>query len=87
MPGSGKIYSGEWQDGLLAFSMIAATGLQSYIGFKKNGIESFSGWFFGTLGFGFYIGNITGSIKSANKYNFKKNEIIRLKVKDILFDL
>jgi hypothetical protein len=83
IPGTGKIYCGQWQDGLIALIMVGTSAWQSYRGFKKNGIESGYGWVFGTLGAGFYIGNITGSVKAANKHNKVKRERIRLRVQTI----
>ncbi|MBN2613512.1 MAG: hypothetical protein JXB00_18295 [Bacteroidales bacterium] len=69
LPGSGKVYSGYWKDGLIAFVFVAANAYQSYRGFSKNGVESVYGWVFGGLATGFYIGNIYGSGKAANKRN------------------
>ncbi|MDP2423663.1 MAG: hypothetical protein U1C46_01910 [Bacteroidales bacterium] len=80
IPGSGKIYTGEWQDGLIAMAIIGTSLWQSYRGFNKNGIESSLGWIMGAVGVGFYAGNIYGSVKSANKYNSQKKNIIKLRV-------
>lgn len=69
IPGSGKIYSGFWKDGIISFVLITASAYQSYRGFDKNGISSVYGWVFGSLAAGFYIGNLYGSGKSANQHN------------------
>lgn len=69
VPGTGKIYSGYWKDGLMSLLFVGVFSFQSYRGFSKNGIESAYGWIFGGLAFGFYIGNIYGSAKAANQHN------------------
>ncbi len=62
--------SGKWlNDVVLGFLFIAGTGWQSYSRFKKSGISSAGGWIYGGLSFGFYLGNIYGSVVSARKYN------------------
>ena len=69
IPGSGKVYSGYWKDGLISFIFVIANAYQSYRGFDKNGIESAYGWIFGGFAAGFYIGNLYGSGKAADKHN------------------
>ena len=69
IPGLGKAYSGYWKDGLFSFLVIGISGWQAYRGFDKNGIKSVYGWIMGSLGAGFYIGNLYGSYKAANKKN------------------
>ena len=80
IPGSGKIYTGEWQDGLISLLFVASTAWQSYRGFEKNGVGSPYGWIMGAVSAGFYAGNIYGSVKSANKYNVVKRNNISLRV-------
>lgn len=82
-PGSGKFYTGQWQDGVISFTMVGSSVWQAYKGFKKDGVKSVYGWIFGAIGTGFYIGNITGSVKSANRYNKTKKERIRIRVQTI----
>lgn len=69
VPGSGKVYTKQWKDGLISFIFVATNVWQSYRGFNKNGIESVHGWVFGSLAAGFYGGNLYGSFKSARNYN------------------
>ena len=69
LPGSGRVYTNDWKNGLLGFLFIAGTGWQSYSRFKKSGISSVGGWIYGGLSVGFYLGNIYGSVVSAKKYN------------------
>ncbi len=83
VPGTGKIYTGDWQDGLIAMALIGTSAWQSYRGFSKDGIKSPFGWLMGTVSAGFYAGNIYGSVKSANKYNNQKKTAIKLRVQAI----
>ena len=68
-PGSGKAYSGFWGDAMMSLLFVSTNAWISYHGFKKKGVKSTSGWIFGSLSFGFYIGNIWGSAKAAKNYN------------------
>ena len=83
IPGSGKIYTGNWKDGLMAFSFVAISAWQSYRGFKKNGVTSVYGWAYGVASLSFYIGNLYGSVKAANVYNVRKREIFQENAQDI----
>ncbi len=83
IPGTGKVYSGYWKDGLIAFLFTSLSAWQAYRGFNKNGINSVYGWTYGTIAFGFYMGNIYGSIKAANKFNYHQNHKITDKVENI----
>jgi hypothetical protein len=76
IPGSGKIYTGQWKDGLLAFVFVAANGYSAYRGFSKSGVSSGYGWFFTAVGTSFYIGNIYGSARSAKVANLRKKQKI-----------
>jgi len=73
LPGSGKVYSGRWQDGLISLLFITATSFQAYRGFDRKGVKSAYGWIMSGITFGFYIGNIYGSAKSARLYNRNLN--------------
>lgn len=85
LPGSGKIYAGEWKDGLVSFVMVAVPAYQAYRGFVKKGFNSPYGWIYGSIALTFYGGNIYGSVKSANKYNKKKLQTFKNEI-DIVFD-
>ncbi|NJK95022.1 MAG: hypothetical protein HC830_14870 [Bacteroidetes bacterium] len=76
IPGAGKAYSGYWKDGLISLMFVAATGWQSYRGFDRNGSSSVSGWIWGSISTGFYLGNIYGSFKSAKRFNNRQNELL-----------
>lgn len=83
LPGSGKVYSGFWKDGLISFIFITASAYQSYRGFSKYGVKSAYGWIFGSLAAGFYIGNLYGSGKSANQHNNEFRHNIHHQVEEI----
>jgi hypothetical protein len=83
IPGSGKIYSGYWKDGLFSLLVVSVTGIQAYRGFQKNGKNSTYGWIYLTVGTGFYVGNIYGSGKAAHKRNKTLNHSIIHKIEDL----
>jgi tetratricopeptide (TPR) repeat protein len=85
IPGSGKIYSGAWKDGLVSLFFVATSAFQSYRGFDKKGIESAYGWVFGGLAAGFYVGNLFGSGKAAYKYNYNLKHNLRHKIEEIFY--
>lgn len=69
IPGTGKMYSGQWQDGLISLFIFSSTAWMAYRGFQADGTKSVRGWIFGGLAFGFYLGNIYGSHKAARIAN------------------
>lgn len=81
VPGTGKMYSKDYVNGIISLLFIGATTYQAYTRFSKNGSKSVSGWIYGGIGFGFYLGNIYGSVKSAKRYNQKINKNLYDKTK------
>jgi len=76
VPGSGKIYTNRFWDGLYSFLIIGVTSWRAYEGYKSKGFESVDFWVFGSMVSYFYLGNIYGSAISAKIYNQKiDNEI------------
>jgi len=71
LPGGGKIYTGEYGDGIVAFIATGLFAFLSYDNFKAN--HDFRGWLFAGLGTFFYAGNIYGSYASAQIYNARIN--------------
>lgn len=69
IPGSGKAYVGYWGDAIMSLTFVASNAWISYRGFDRRGVKSVTGWVFGSLTAGFYIGNIWGSGKAARTYN------------------
>ncbi|MFW6019162.1 MAG: hypothetical protein ACOCPM_01150 [Bacteroidales bacterium] len=76
IPGMGKVYSGYWKDGLVSLLFVGLSGWQAYRGFDQNGMKSAYGWIYSGISFGFYLGNLYGSGKAANKFNDKQNRKI-----------
>lgn len=85
IPGSGKIYTKDWKDGIYAFIVVSAFSLLTFNSVKNNGL-SFNSVFFGTIAFSFYSANIYGSYKSAGKYNQKINERTTIDIPSLVFD-
>lgn len=78
VPGAGKIYSGYWKDGLFSLLFFSISSLQAYRGFEKKGKESVYGWIYASAATGFYIGNLYGSFKAAQKRNKKfKHQLVK----------
>lgn len=71
IPGTGKMYTGRFQDGLYSFFVVGLTAWQAYDGFNEKGARSIKGWIYGTLGATFYLGNIYGSVVSVKIHNKK----------------
>lgn len=69
IPGSGKLYTHRFYEGMQSFFTIGIMGWQSYDGFESGGVSSFKGWVFGVIGGLFYLGNIYGSVVGAEIYN------------------
>jgi hypothetical protein len=72
VPGLGRVYTKDWKDGLLSFIFTASMGVQTYRNFNKHGFNNPRGYIYGAIGTGFYLGNIYGSVKSAQNYNLKQ---------------
>lgn len=69
IPGSGKIYTEEYSDGITAFIL---TGIFSYLAYNNLKHEhNFRGYLFTGIAAGFYFGNIYGSVASAQIFNAK----------------
>ena len=77
LPGSGKMYTGRWEDGFYSLLIIASNAYASYRYFHKQGMSSAGGWIFAGIGTGFYLGNVYGSVKAAKVFN--RNEKARIR--------
>jgi len=80
LPGTGKIYCGRYADGFFSLVLIGVTGLLAYDGFRHDGVDSVEGWFSGTLGGIFYLGNIYGSAVATQIYNRQREKDLLLRV-------
>ena len=76
IPGTGKMYTRNWKDGIISLIFVGVNTWQAYRGFNKYGNESVYGWVFAGFATTFYLGNIFGSHKSAKKYNEKLDDEI-----------
>ena len=71
VPGAGKLYCGQYGDGIYSLFLAGVTGLLAWDGFRENGIHSIRGWIFGSAFGIFYSGNIYGSTIAARVYNYQ----------------
>jgi len=71
IPGAGKIYTQNYGDGITAFLLTGLFTYLAYTNFEHD--HQARGWIFTTLGTGFYLGNIYGSVASAQIFNAKLN--------------
>ena len=69
IPGTGKMYTKNWKDGIISLILVGVNAWQAYRGFDQYGESSVYGWVFAGISTSFYLGNIFGSHKSAKKYN------------------
>jgi TM2 domain-containing membrane protein YozV len=80
IPGSGKMYVGEWGDGITALLVTSLFAFLAYDNFRAD--HTTRAWIFSGLGAFFYAGNIYGSIASAQIFNaridFEFNDGLRL---------
>lgn len=72
IPGSGKIYTEKYSDGVISFLLTGLFGFLAYDNFSAG--HNFRGWFFAGIGSFIYAGNIYGSIISANLFNREQKE-------------
>lgn len=85
LPGSGKIYAKNAKEGITSFLFVAALAYQSYRGFNKRGSKSLTGWVYGGLSLGFYLGNIYGAQQSAKNYNRRTLKLINDEVDHTIY--
>ena len=86
VPGTGKMYAGNWQDGFISMSIVGVSAWQAYRGFEKRGVSSVYGWIYAALGAAFHAGNIYGSIKEVNRYNQLQTKHIRIRVQAVFYN-
>ena len=67
IPGSGKMYVGEWGDGITSLVLTSLFAFLAYDNFKDD--HDARAWVFTGIGAFFYAGNIYGSIASAQIFN------------------
>ena len=69
IPGSGKMYVGDWGDGISGLLITGLFAFLAYDNFKAN--HTTKAWVFTGIGAFFYAGNIYGSIAAAQIFNAK----------------
>lgn len=67
IPGSGKMYVGEWGDGITALLVTGLFAFLAYDNFRAD--HTTRAWIFTGLGTFFYAGNIYGSVAAAQIFN------------------
>jgi len=70
IPGGGYLYCERYQDALIAFLLNGGLILAAYESFDKG--HNALGGLITFVGFGFYAGNIYGTVTSAHKFNRKE---------------
>jgi TM2 domain-containing membrane protein YozV len=76
VPGAGRVYCGQYGDGVYSFILVLATGLIAWDGFREDGVGSGVGWLFGSISGILYAGNIYGSAVAARVYNYNSENLI-----------
>lgn len=84
VPGAGKVYAGQWKDGLITLATVGVMGWQAQRGFAAKGTHSVYGWITGTMGFGYYLGGIYGAGRAARVQNARVHQPIKEKTLQIL---
>ena len=80
VPGTGYVYCGRYQDGLMAFLLNGALILAAIESFS-DGNEALGG-VISVVESGFYMGNIYGGINAAHKYNLQQKQAIINRLKN-----
>ncbi len=83
-PGSGKVYSKQWKDGVVSFLLTSLSGWLTYRAFKNYGSKNVYPWAMGAITAGYYSGNIYGSFQAAKKYNQRQEDELTTKARNIL---
>lgn len=80
VPGLGKVYAGDWKNGISSFVFVGSAAYGASRGFGARGINSGLGWVFTGVGTFFYLGSVYGSHKEARNYNYKQSENLKNEV-------
>jgi hypothetical protein len=82
IPGSGKVYSGNYSDAVFAVVLTGVFGYLAFTNFKAD--HKFRAWTFTGVSAFFYAGNIYGSAASAQIYNAKITFDFKTRLNDFL---
>jgi hypothetical protein len=84
IPGSGKMYNGQFGQGIMTLVTASIFGFQAFEGFRKNGLNSAPFIAFGSLFTLFHVSNIYGSVVAVRleerNFNNNQNESILLRM-------
>ncbi len=86
VPGLGKVYTGNWKDGLISFIFVAGSTIQAIRGYHQYGRQSAFFIVYTGLAATFYAGNLYGSFKAARKHNRKVNQKIHSHIETVFSD-
>ncbi len=87
VPGTGKFYSRNFEDGLMSMFTIGLFGFRTATEYRNSGTNSVSFWVFGLATLYFYSGNVYGSAVSAKIYNETFYSNIRNNVLEFIEEL
>lgn len=82
LPGAGKLYADRPLDALFSLSLIGSLAVMSGLGFAEDGLRSVKGWAYGSLAFGFHVGNIYGAIQAAKGFNRDRAQRVERQARD-----
>lgn len=86
VPGLGKVYTGNWKDGLVSFVFVAGSAIQAIRGHHEYGKNSAFFIVYTSLATTFYIGNLYGTAKAAKKHNDKIRKQLHAKMESAFSD-
>ncbi|MCC7464662.1 MAG: hypothetical protein IT261_00235 [Saprospiraceae bacterium] len=85
VPGLGKVYAGEWKDGVISLLFVGINAWQAARRFDREGLDTFWGWVHGGFALGFYSGNLYGAHKAVRRYNQKKFNQLKHETEAVVF--
>jgi hypothetical protein len=86
VPGAGKVYTNNLEQGLISLFAIGLIGFRTVIEYNRGGVNSPGFVTFGLIFLFTYTGNIIGSAISARQYNEKYYNAFHTKVLDFIHE-
>jgi hypothetical protein len=71
VPGLGRVYTKDYADAVVNILFIGVTAFQAIRGFRNEEINDLQGWIYGGVALSFYMGNIYGSWRAADQFNYR----------------
>lgn len=87
VPGAGKVYAGNLDDGLMSMFTIGLLGFRAFIEYKRDGIGSVNFLAFSLISLYFYVGNVFGSVVSAKQFNQRHHHDIQVNIIDFVHEI